>query len=259
MNAVHPTALAGWGGHGAEDYEAGRPGYPPAAVTLIGEQLDVGREGPAAILDLAAGTGKLTRQLGVLGVEVIAVEPVAAMRAQLSRAAPGARILAGTAEAIPLPDGAVQAVTVAQAFHWFDVPRAAAEITRVLAPGGGLAILRNDWNRRDASAGWAGAVGRLLEGATSPPETHGRDWRAELEATHRFQPLSERVIANQHTVDLDGLLLRIASMSFVAALAEPERAALLGAVEALLRDHGLRPGTPVAMPEQTTVLWGRRR
>ena len=130
---IHPTAQTGWSGRGAEDYEAGRPGYPRAAVEWIGAELGVGHAGPNAILDLAAGTGKLTRELGVLGAEVIAVEPVAAMRAQLTAAAPGVRVLDGTAEAIPLGDGAVHAVLVAQAFHWFDVPAAAAEIRRMIA------------------------------------------------------------------------------------------------------------------------------
>ena len=96
------------------------------------------------MLDLAAGTGKLTRVLAEHADDVVAVEPLDGMRRVLERRLPHVRVLAGTAEAIPLADGAVDAVFVAEAFHWFDLPRAVAEIARVLRPGGGLAVL---WNR----------------------------------------------------------------------------------------------------------------
>src|SRR4051812_40459047 len=120
----------------AQAYEEGRPGYPPAAL----EPLKLGAG--MTVLDLAAGTGKLTRALAASEATVIAVEPVAEMRAALPESVTA---LDGTAETIPLEAGSVDLVTVAQAFHWFDGPAALAEIHRVLVPGGRLAVL---WNRR---------------------------------------------------------------------------------------------------------------
>src|SRR5690606_25154234 len=131
-----PDAAAEGFGRGAEAYESARPSYPPDAVGEIATVCDVGPG--RRVLDLAAGTGKLTRLLVPTGAEVVAVEPVAEMRAVLSAVLPGVEALDGTAEAIPLPDASVDAVTVAQAFHWFDPPVALAEIARVLRPGGTL-------------------------------------------------------------------------------------------------------------------------
>jgi ubiquinone/menaquinone biosynthesis C-methylase UbiE len=132
---IHPTAATGFAAAAAE-YERGRPGYPPAALRAL--ELAPG----LTVLDLAAGTGKLTRALAESGATVIAVEPVAEMRAALPSSV---RAVDGTAERIPLEDGAVELVTVAQAFHWFDGAAALAEIHRVLRPGGRLALI---WNRR---------------------------------------------------------------------------------------------------------------
>ncbi len=256
MSRVHATAQAGWSGAGAEDYERGRPGYPRAAVELIGAELGVGREGPNRILDLAAGTGKLTRELPILGAEVVAVEPVAGMRERFAAAVPGIEPLDGTAERIPLPDGAVHVVTVAQAFHWFDVPAAASEIARVLDPTGGLAIVRNEWG---GDRPWSQAIRDLLDERTERPETHGRDWRTELDGTGRFTPFQERTLPNPQRTDLAGLLHQIASMSFIAALPDAERAALLDEAEARLREHGLVPDEEIELPSQTVVRWARRR
>src|SRR5918997_6270384 len=125
----------------AERYERGRPGWPEAAIDAVRDRLRLTRD--SSVLDLAAGTGKLTRQLVPHFAEVIAVEPLDGMRAVLERAAPGARALAGTAEAIPLGDESVDAVFVAEAIHWFDPPRAVDEIARVLRPGAGVAVLYN--------------------------------------------------------------------------------------------------------------------
>ena len=143
MSDIHPTAAAGFSA-AAEVYERARPGYPDEAVAWVAELLGIapGRD----VLDLAAGTGKLTRQLVPFGARIVAVEPIDAMRAELERAVPGVEALAGSAEAIPLPDTSVDAVTCAQAFHWFRPEAAVAEIRRVLRPGGGLALL---WNGRD--------------------------------------------------------------------------------------------------------------
>jgi len=144
-----------------------------------------------------------------------------------------ARALAGTAEAIPLPAGAADAVTVAQAFHWFDGPRALAEIHRVLRPGGVLALL---WNRRRI----ADPIHQQIEALLAPyrgdtPAERSERWRAALDETALFGGLREERFENAQVVDADGLADRIGSISFVAALDDRARAALLDEARALAR------------------------
>jgi SAM-dependent methyltransferase len=125
--------------HGAADYAASRPDYPDAAVDWAIPA------GARDVLDLAAGTGKLTASLVARGLDVVAVEPSDAMRAELTRLLPGVRAMAGTADATGLPDASVDAVTIAQAWHWFDPATASAEIARVLRPGGLVAVTVPRW------------------------------------------------------------------------------------------------------------------
>ncbi len=151
---IHEAAAVGFE-RGADDYVAARPGYPAGVVDLLAADLGLG---PGAdVLDLAAGTGKLTVDLVARGARVVAVEPVVAMRERLLRDVAGIEVRDGTAEALPLEDASVDLVTVAQAFHWFDAPAALAEIRRVLRPGGGLALI---WNVRDETVGWVQGAGR---------------------------------------------------------------------------------------------------
>jgi ubiquinone/menaquinone biosynthesis C-methylase UbiE len=180
-------------------YERARPGYPPEAVSWIAERLDL-RTG-RTVLDLGAGTGKLTRALLETGARVIAVEPGDAMRAELERAAPGAEALRGSAEEIPLPDGSVDAITVGQAFHWFRHDVAIPELHRVLRAGGG--------------------VGALLAPFVPPDRPPSEDWARRLADSDLFGPLEERRFSFVQELDADALAERIASVSFVAA-APPE-------------------------------------
>ena len=150
-----------------EAYERARPDYPPEAIAWLAQALDL-RAG-RTVVDLAAGSGKLTRPLAVLGCEVIAIEPVAEMRAAIG---PTARALDGTAEAMPLPDDSADAVTVGQAFHWFDGPAALAEIERVLRPGGALALV---WNRRPVeSSALHAAISELIAPDRGVAPAHAR-------------------------------------------------------------------------------------
>jgi ubiquinone/menaquinone biosynthesis C-methylase UbiE len=240
---------------GAADYERGRPGYPEAAIALLARELGIGPG--KRVMDLAAGTGKLTRALVGLGADVVAVEPVAGMREELIRAVPDAEVLDGTAEHLPVADATVHAVLVAQAFHWFDIPAAAAEIHRALVPGGGLAVVRNEW---DESVPWVVDLRALIaEHAGEPPHRHARGWRAALEATGRFTTLQEEVFPHPVEVDLETLQARVASLSYVAMMDGEARERLLGAVSDLAYERGLVGADGhLVTPYRTPVVWCRR-
>jgi SAM-dependent methyltransferase len=254
VSAIPEEAAVGFQ-RGAAAYERGRPGYPEAAIVLLGRELDIG-PGRVAV-DLAAGTGKLTRALLRLGAELVAIEPVAGMREQLERVVPGVTVLDGTAERMPLGDGSVNAVFVAQAFHWFDVPAAAAEIHRVLAPGGGLGVVRNEW---DESVAWIGELRALIAQDSGRRERDRSDeWRVLLGATGLFSPISEQVFPNPVRVDPDTLRARVASLSFVALLDDQPREGLLDAVSELVAERGLVAADGLLdTPYRTHVTWCRR-
>jgi SAM-dependent methyltransferase len=236
---VHPSAATGFA-RSVEAYERARPEYPPEAIAWLAQELDL-RPG-RTVIDLAAGSGKLTRPLAALGCEVIAVEPVAEMRAAIG---PTARALDGTAEAIPLPDDSADAVTVAQAFHWFDGPKALAEIERVLRPGGALALV---WNRRptEASALHAAISEMIAPYRGDAPAHASGEWREAFAG----RELTERHFDFIQRLDADGLADRVGSTSFVAALDDAEREPLLARVRALA------PDGPVDVPYECEIyLW----
>jgi SAM-dependent methyltransferase len=235
VSPINETAAIGFA-RSAEAYEEGRPEYPPAALDPL--ELAPGM----AVLDLAAGTGKLTRALAASGAAVTAVEPVAEMRAVLPASVTA---LDGTAEAIPVEPESVDLVTVAQAFHWFDGPAALAEIHRVLRPGGRLALV---WNRRVEEDPVNRAIEAIIEPYRRGTPTHRGDaWRSAFEGTALFGPLEEHVYPNEQVLDADGLAARICSISFIARLPEPERAGLLA------RARELTAAGPVRLPYRTEV------
>jgi SAM-dependent methyltransferase len=183
-------------------------------------------------LELGAGTGKFTARLLETGARVIAVDPVEQMLAQLKRNTTGATALLGTAQRIPLADGAVDAVVCAQAFHWFATAAALAEIHRVLKPGGVLGLI---WNVRDQSVDWVAKITSLIapyEG-DAPRYDHG-EWRQVFPA-QGFGPLHERRIPHAHIGPPERVIVdRVASISFIAALAPTERAHLLARLRELI-------------------------
>jgi SAM-dependent methyltransferase len=252
---VHRSAAVGFDRAGAA-YERGRPGYPGGAVAKLARELGI--EEGRVVIDLAAGTGKLTRALTGLGAELIAVEPVAGMREQLVRAAPQAEVLDGTAEQIPVGDGAVDAVVVAQAFHWFDAAVAAAEIHRVLRPGGGLGVIWNSW---DESVAWVERTQALVhEHVKGAPQQRTSRWAEELEQTGLFTSLAQETFPNVVPGDLETLLARISSVSYIAALADAERERLLDRVrQVMARDPETAGRADLAMPYVTHIRWGWRR
>jgi SAM-dependent methyltransferase len=207
----------------ADAYERGRPDYPQDAIDWLAERLGLGPG--VTVVDLAAGTGKLTRQLVPTGATLIAVEPLAEMRAKLEEALPGVETFAGTAESMPLSEGSADAVTVAQAFHWFDVEPALAEIHRVLRPGGSLALI---WNSRSVDDPLHAAIDELLAPyRQETPTERERRWRGAFDSSELFGPLEERTFSHVQRVDRQGLSDRFGSVSFIAALPDDERAALL--------------------------------
>jgi len=237
---IHRAAASGFA-RSADAYERGRPGYPAAAL----EPLELSAE--TVVLDLAAGTGKLTRMLSEHAARVIAVEPVAEMRALLPASV---RAMDGTAERIPLGDESVDLVAVAQAFHWFDGETALPEIHRVLRPDGRLAIV---WNRRVDDAPVNRALAAIVEPYRGGTPTHRGDaWRAAFDRTSLFGPLAEHVFANEQHLDADGLEARVASISFIASLSDADRREPIAAARALAA------GGPVTVPYRTEVHVARR-
>ncbi len=232
---------------GARAYEAARPGYPDDALGVLRD--DVGVDAGVGVLDLAAGTGKLTRGLVSLGATVVAVEPVAGMRAQLSAVLPAVEVLDGTAEAIPLPDASVDVVAVAQAFHWFDAPAAFGEIARVLRPGGRLALL---WNERDEATPWVAEMSRLIRWHERTVSRYQHvSWPDIVAASGRFAALQERTIHWAQPMTRDLLADRVRSISYIAAMSEPQREQLVAEVVHLVR----RLAEPIPLPYVCRVQW----
>ena len=189
------------------------------------------------MLDLAAGTGKLTRLLAPTGARIVAVEPVGGMRARAGGRGPSGRgPVAGRAESIPLDNASVDGAVVAQAFHWFDAVRALSELHRVIRPGGSLALI---WNIRDESVPWVRGLGDLMEAATGgEAPRYQQGWRERLDRCALFEPLDTRTFRHVQRLTVEGVLDRVASVSTVAA-AEPSVRERL---------HRGRPGAPRGRP-----------
>jgi len=198
-------------GPAAADYERARPSYPPAAISVLRSEAGVGPG--ARVCDLAAGTGKLTRLLVAAGADVVAVEPVPGMRALLTEVLPAIDVLDGTAEAIPLADASVDAVTVAQAFHWFKFDAALAEITRVLRPGGSLAIL---FNQRDERVPWVKTWNDVIEWHSRRVAYYQTtDWTKLLQDAG-FRGVGHRSTEWNQPLTRELLAARIRSVSYIA-------------------------------------------
>ena len=225
-------------GNTAREYELGRPEWPDELIDRVVGELELGPD--RTVLDLAAGTGKLTRALVPRFSHVIAVEPDDAMRDVLEEVVPGAEALAGHAEAIPLEADSVDAVFTAEAFHWFAGPRTVAEIARVLRPGGGLAIF---WNVEfgEAEPAMGDAVEAALDeafargGAPGLPKVLSGTWREPLEASP-FGPLHEAEVERENRRGREGWLANMLSVSSIAAQSEAVREELAARLRELVPD-----------------------
>ena len=254
-DSIHTAAARGFQA-GADAYERARPSYPADAVAAITVALDL-RPGRTA-LDLGAGTGKLTRLIAPSGARMLALEPVEAMRAKLVEAVPGVEVVDGTAEGIALPNASVDAVVVAQAFHWFDAIRALSEMHRVLRPGGRVALV---WNRRDESVPWVRALGDAIRrAAADEPQVWDATWRESLDRCALFAPWTTGTFRQIQRLSPDGVLDRAASVSYVAAAPPDVRAGVLDEVAAILSEDPMTAGRDeVELPYDTEVLWAERR
>jgi len=225
-------------------YERFRPEYPPDAVAWIVEKLDL-HEG-RSVLDLGAGTGKLTRALVETGARVIAVEPGEAMLAELIRGLPTAEAVSGAAEAIPLENGSVDGIAVGQAFHWFRHDQALPEMRRVLRSGGGVSLI---WNARDPDVPVTLELNGLLADFVPPHRAAPGKWSDQLRESDLFGPLEERRFRFAEPLDADTFAGRIMSFCFVAAAPAEKQDEL----EQKLRELVAARGGTIELPYVTDV------
>jgi MOSC domain-containing protein YiiM/SAM-dependent methyltransferase len=253
--AIHETAATGFAA-GADAYERGRPEYSAEAIAKLIEAL---RIGPGTrVLDLAAGTGKLTRALLPSGAEIVGVEPIPEMRAKLEASAPGVEAIDGTAERIPLPNHSVDAVVVGQAFHWFDGVRATSEIRRVLRPGGAVGLI---WQSRDPRRPWIERLNEIIDAAAAGhPRFREDSWREAFDTMALFEPLQKATFEHVQRGSVETIVDRVASISYVAAMPDERRLSVLGQVRELLQTHPDTAGSDVIeLPYRADVFWAHPR
>lgn len=252
---VHNVAAAGFNDPG--DYEAARPSYPPDAVAWFVEHLHIAPG--QRVADVAAGTGKLTRLLVPAGAALLAVEPVAGMRATFHELLPEIPLVAGTAEAMPFADATLGAITVAQAWHWFDHERASSEAARVLRKGARLGLV---WNARDRSEPWVDEVWSIMDRVEKrAPWRDHENWRDSVHAgpMSGFGKLHEAEFRHAQQITPEGVVQRVASVSHVAVLPGPEREAVLDEVRAVLATHPAVKGREtVEIPYRVDAYWAER-
>jgi SAM-dependent methyltransferase len=246
---VHPAARVGFE-RGADAYRRGRPDYPAEAVRIVVREAELGPGRRA--LDLAAGTGALTGPLVATGAWVVAAEPLEAMRAVLTRSVPDAHPCAAVAEALPFAGAVFDTITVGQAFHWFDAERARDELHRVLRDRGVVALL---WNVRDDDDPLQAALTALMEPYRRATPSHRDEaWRRAFDDASGFDPLERSTIPMVQRLDVHGLVDRVLSVSFMAALDARERASVGRRVRDLAADRG-----EIVLPYRTDVWITRRR
>jgi SAM-dependent methyltransferase len=234
-------------GSEAVRYAQYRPSYPDAAIDYVFAGLQ-----PERILDLGAGTGKLTASLIGRAAEVVAVEPDPAMLAELSRAVPEARAITGTAEQMSLADASVDVIVAGQAYHWFAHPAADHEMARVLRPGGVVGLL---WNFPDRTVEWVPKVYRATRDEAPP-------WSFETIPLdrHLFGAAEESTHPSAHVLDgPEGLLNLVHTWSWVITRPADEQAAVDDRLRAIIAEYPALQGETVSIPQQTTVLRYRKQ
>ncbi|AHG65703.1 class I SAM-dependent methyltransferase [Advenella mimigardefordensis] len=252
---IHHAADQGYS-LAADTYAQGRPDYPPQITAWLTGTLGI--DAHTTVVDLGAGTGKFTRYLQQTGARVIAIEPVASMRDQLSAYAPGATILEGSAEALPLADESVDVLVCAQAFHWFATSQALDEIHRVLRPGGRLGLV---WNKRDTQQMWVKQLDNIVNAYEGDaPRFHSGKWR-DVFPHAGFGPLQASRFAHGHTGTLDTVVInRSLSTSFIAALPPAQKEQVRNDILALIeKTPALKNQQQVTFPYETLAYCAVKR
>ncbi|HEY0226946.1 MAG TPA: class I SAM-dependent methyltransferase [Mycobacterium sp.] len=226
-------------GSAAAAYERGRPSYPPEAIDWLLPR------GARKVLDLGAGTGKLTTRLVERGLDVVAVDPIPDMLELLRTSLPETRALLGTAEEIPLEDNSVDAVLVAQAWHWVDPERAIPEVARVLRPGGRLGLV---WNTRDERLGWVRELGQIIG-------SDGDGHRFDVELPPPFTERQRHQVEWTNYLTPQALIDLVASRTYCITSPAEVRTRTLDQVRQLLATHpALANSTGLAMPYVTVGI-----
>jgi SAM-dependent methyltransferase len=228
-------------------YDSARPDYPRAALEHFAAALRLGPSTRA--LDLGAGSGIFTRQIRPYVGPLIAVDPSASMRETLASSTSGVEVLDGCDVAIPLEDASVDAVFVAQAFHWFDAPRALVEMRRVLAPDGALGLI---WNERDESVDWVSALSAAMRWGVNLPYDVGRDF-CDTVAAGPFRDVARATFPHSQTLTREGLYRRVRTTSYIAVMDDPARAELMRAVAEVVEALA----EPIVLPYLTAVYCAR--
>lgn len=233
-------------GRAARTYEAGRPSYPEAAVAwLLG-----GPERPRPrVLDVGAGTGKLTRAVLARGAEVVAVDPDPDMLAVLREQVPGVPTMVGTAEALPVPDGCVDVVVLGQAWHWVEPVAGCREVARVLRPGGHLGLV---WNTRDESVPWVARLTRIMRGSNAEAMLAAGD--PPLAAPFSADRLERATWTWSRAVTRADLLAMARSRSYVITAEPRELDRIEHELADLLDEVGATGDAAVALPYVTTAF-----
>ena len=253
---VHEVAEEGFGRE-SETYERVRPTYPADAVAWLVDHLDIGPG--RTVADLAAGTGKFTRLLVPFDATLLAAEPVEGMRRAFLAAVPGVPMIAALAEVLPVAAGSLDAVTVAQAFHWFDADRAFDEFARALRPGGRVGLI---WNARDRSSDWVNEVWSIMDRVEKrAPWRNHEHWRdSALGDRSGFGALHTETFRHEQAITPEGVVERIASVSHVAVLPPEERARVLDEVRHVLAIHpDARGRHELRIPYRVDAYWCERR
>lgn len=249
---IHEKAAQGFQRAG-DEYQKGRPEYSKEVIDFLVEKFNLTPD--TQILDLAAGTGKMTKLLVDRKLSVSAVEPVQGMREQFEKILPQTPLAEGRAEKIPCPDDCVDVIIVAQAFHWFANAQALKECSRVLKPGGFLVLV---WNVRDDRIPWVQSFNNIIDpyrGTT--PQYHTGEWRQVFTKENPFQELQETELSYTQNGDVAMLENRATSTSFISTLSEEERHSVVEKIRALATATPELSDGNVSLPHRTHIYWAQ--
>ncbi len=248
---IHEKAAKGFQIAG-DAYERGRPEYPVEALSYLIESLNITED--SLLVDIGAGTGKFTKLLRNSNAKIIAVEPVDGMRKKFKELLPSLEIVSGTAESMPFENFSVDCAIAAQAFHWFDSQKALVEINRILKSRGRLGLI---WNARDESIDWVSKLTSIIDPYEGGAPRYKNLKLQEIFAqTKLFTPLQYRAFQYVQSGDVEMVVDRVASISFISALNQEKRSIVLNEVRRLINNHPqTRLQTKIDIPYRTDVFW----